>query len=300
MRLPTLSTLALAGVASAATGRLGFSLGVKNADGSCKGVNDFEADFEALNATGSSVVRTYAASDCNSTALIIPAAKNKGAKVVLGVWPDVESSFNNDFEALKQYVPGNEDVVEAITVGSEALYRGTMTAADLLNRINEVKSQFPNTQVGFADSWNKFQDGTADPLIQGGVKYLLVNGFAFWQNVAIDNAEKTYLDDMSQAMQHIQNIAPDAYIATGETGWPSDGGSSYGQSIAGTENAKKFHDQGVCAALAWGLDVFYFEAFDEPWKPDSVGDNGQSANEQHWGMFTVDRQPKFDVTCPKN
>ncbi|KZZ97787.1 glycosyl hydrolase family 17 [Ascosphaera apis ARSEF 7405] len=300
MRFPTLSTLALAGVASAATGRLGFSLGVKNADGTCKGVNEFEADFDALKAAGAGVVRTYAASDCNSAALIIPAAKNKGMKVVLGVWPDVETSFNNDFEALKQHVPGNEDVVEAITVGSEALYRGDMTAHDLLNRINQVKKQFPNIQVGFADSWNKFHDGTADPLLQGGVKYFLVNGFAFWQSVAIDGAEKTYLDDMSQAMEHIQKFVPDAYIATGETGWPSDGGSSYGKSIAGTANAKKFHDKGVCAALAWGLDVFYFEAFDEPWKPASVGDNGQAANEQHWGMFTADRKPKFDVTCPKN
>lgn len=86
MRFPTLSTLALAGVASAATGRLGFSLGVKNADGTCKGVNEFEADFDALKAAGAGVVRTYAASDCNSAALIIPAAKNKGMKVVLGVW----------------------------------------------------------------------------------------------------------------------------------------------------------------------------------------------------------------------
>lgn len=135
--------------------------------------------------------------------------------------PDVETSFNNDFEALKQHVPGNEDVVEAITVGSEALYRGDMTANDLLNRINQVKKQFPNVQVGFADSWNKFHDGTADPLLQGGVKYFLVNGFAFWQSVAIDGAEKTYLDDMSQAMEHIQKFVPDAYIATGETGWPS-------------------------------------------------------------------------------
>ncbi|KAI5280228.1 glycoside hydrolase 3 protein [Ascosphaera acerosa] len=221
MRLPTLSTLALAGVASAATGRLGFSLGVKNADGSCKGVSDFEADFDALKGAGAGVVRTYAASDCDSAANIIPAAKSKGMKLVLGVWPDVESSFNNDFEALKQHVPGNEDVIEAITVGSEALYRGTMTAPDLLARINQVKQAFPHVQIGFADSWNKFNDGTADPLLQGGVKYLLVNGFAFWQDVDIDGAEKTYLDDMSQAMEHIQRLSPDAYIATGETGWPT-------------------------------------------------------------------------------
>ncbi|KAI5310232.1 glycoside hydrolase 3 protein [Ascosphaera atra] len=299
MRLTTLSTLALASVATAATGRLGFSLGAKNADGSCKQTTDYEADFEALEASGSGVVRTYAASQCDTAKNIIPAAKSKGMKVVLGVWPDTDDSFNADVAALQASVPGNEGVVEAITVGSEALYRNDMTAQDLLAKIQQVEKLFPSVQVGFADSWNKIADGTADPLIYGGVKYFLVNGFAFWQNVPIDGAEKTYLDDMSQAMQRIQKVTPDAYIATGETGWPTDGGSNYGQSIAGTANAKTFYDKGVCAALAWGLDVFYFEAFDETWKPDSIGDNGQVANEKHWGMLTADRKQKFDMTCPK-
>ena len=49
--------------------------------------------------------------------------------------------------------------------------------------------------------------------------------------------------------------------------------------------------------LAWGVDVFYFEAFDEPWKPASIGDNGQAADETHWGMYTADRKPKFEVSC---
>lgn len=50
--------------------------------------------------------------------------------------------------------------------------------------------------------------------------------------------------------------------------------------------------------LAWGVDVFYFEAFDESWKPLSKGDNGQMMDETHWGMFTADRKPKFDASCP--
>ena len=51
--------------------------------------------------------------------------------------------------------------------------------------------------------------------------------------------------------------------------------------------------------LAWGVDVFYFEAFDESWKPLSKGDNGQMMDETHWGLFTADRKPKFDTTCKK-
>ena len=76
-----------------------------------------------------------------------------------------------------------------------------------------------------------------------------------------------------------------------------DGGTDYEDAVAGTDNAKLFHDQGVCGMLAWGVDTFYFEAFDEPWKPDSVGDNGDKADEKHWGMFTADRKPKFKGGC---
>ena len=52
------------------------------------------------------------------------------------------------------------------------LYRGDLTASELLDMINDMKSTFPDILVGTADSWNKYADGTADPLITGGVKLL--------------------------------------------------------------------------------------------------------------------------------
>lgn len=77
--------LAAAPVAVSARGTLGFSLGNKNPDGSCKGVSDYEADFDALRPL-TNVVRTYSASNCDTAKNIVPAAKSKGFKVVLGVW----------------------------------------------------------------------------------------------------------------------------------------------------------------------------------------------------------------------
>ncbi|KAJ9254711.1 hypothetical protein DTO212C5_9222 [Paecilomyces variotii] len=71
------------------------------------------------------------------------------------------------------------------------------------------------------------------------------------------------------------------------------GGSNYGQAIAGTENAETFFQKGVCGMLAWGVDVFYFEAYDEPWKPKSVGDDGSSADETHWGEEVMRQYPGF-------
>lgn len=68
----------------------------------------------------------------------------------------------------------------AITVGSEALYRGDLTGPELLTKIKDMRDTFPNVKIGTADSWNKFADGTADAVIQGGVKLLCASFVLFY------------------------------------------------------------------------------------------------------------------------
>ena len=121
--------------------------------------------------------------------------------------PDVDDSFNADQIALSTYATQYTDQVYAVTVGSETLYRGNFTGAELLEKINDVKAILPNTLVGTADSWNKYADGTADALIKGGVKLLMANAFAYWQGKEVgQGAEYTYFDDVQQAMGHIQQV----------------------------------------------------------------------------------------------
>ncbi|KAK1150106.1 glycoside hydrolase 3 protein [Aspergillus melleus] len=297
--LPTL--LAAIPAVAADRGKLGLALGNKNVNGQCKQTSDYEADFDALKKV-TTLVRTYSASDCDTAKNIIPAAKNKKFQVVLGVWPDYDDSFNKDFNILKQYVHGNEDVVQGITVGSEVLYRGDLPAAKLKERIIQVVDEFPKVTVGTVDSWNKFADGTYDDIISSPkINYFLANGFAYWQGQEIGNATNTYFDDMSQAKKRVESRAAGRKIrfGNGETGWPTDGGTDYEAAIAKTEYAAKYWKDAVCGVLTWGVDVFYFEAFDEPWKPVSKGDNGEEKDETHWGLFTSDRKPKFDYSCPK-
>lgn len=308
--------LAAAPAVVSARGTLGFSLGDKNADGTCKSTSDYESDFDNLKSLAT-LVRTYSGTECNTPQNIIPAAKNKGFKVVLGIWVGTQDksdmstndpSFQKDFASLKSAVPGNEDVIEAITVGSETLYRGDLTGPQLHNYISAVAKEFPKITVGTADSWNKFADGTADDLFTTNtddnpmVTYVLANAFAYWQGTVADQAYKTYFDDMAGAMSHIQKVAGDnadkIHVINGETGWPTDGGSDYEAALAGTDNAETFWKTGVCGMLDWGVDLFYFEAYDESWKPNSVGDNGQAMDEKHWGLYTADRKAKFDTSCP--
>lgn len=116
-----------------------------------------------------------------------------------------------------------------MTVGSETLYRGNFTGDELKDKISTVKSQLPSgIKVGTADSWNKYADGTADPII-GTADIILINAFAFWQGASTDNATHVYLDDMFQAVAHIEKIAGGAdkipEIWNGETGWPTAGTS---------------------------------------------------------------------------
>ena len=181
-------------LAVSAAGTLGFALGFNNADGSCKSQSDYEQDFDALKSV-TTLVRTYSSSNCNVAKSILPAAVAKGFKVILGVWygtlspssrriysltlcsrPDTDDSYNMDKSALQSALSDSKNAaaVYAITCGSEALYRGDMTAEALLAKINDIKKTFPNMKVGTADSWNKYADGTADPLIKGGVELLSV------------------------------------------------------------------------------------------------------------------------------
>ncbi|KAI4720309.1 putative glucan 1,3-beta-glucosidase [Aureobasidium sp. EXF-10727] len=294
--------LAFSPLLVSSAGTLGFALGDKKGDGSCKFQADYEADFDAIKSnSGSTIVRIYAASDCNTAQQILPAAKSKGFRVVLGVWPDVDQSLQADKQALQTYVPQYRDQVYGVTIGSETLYRKTFTGLQLLEKINDVRSVLPQgVKVGTADSWNKFADGTADAVIRGGVDFLLANGFAYWQASPISNATYTFFDDTQQALGHIQSVSGSLNAIefwVGETGWPTDGGSNYGAAIAGTKNAQTYFDDAVCGMISWGVNVFVFEAFDEPWKPHAIGDSGSAGDETHWGVMNVDRSTKFPLTC---
>ena len=79
-------------------------------------------------------------------------------------------------------------------------------------------------------------------------------------------------------------------------GWPTDG-TRYGAAVPSLDNASRFYSEGVCGFVDTDVNVFFFEAFDEPWKPDSIGDDGSAADEKHWGAMNADRTEKYNLKC---
>ncbi|AAS54148.2 AGL343Cp [Eremothecium gossypii ATCC 10895] len=306
MRFSATVSAALLGASSVhAMGDLAFNLGVKKHDGTCKYTQDYLDDFEALRPY-TDTVKVYSTSDCNTLQFLGPAADRAGFKLWVGVWPDDDAHFSMEKDALKTYLPWiKSDTVRGFLVGSEALYRDDMPAEDLAKRINEVRNfvkdikdingnSFSGKPVGTVDSWNVIVDGRSRPVIEAS-DLVMANAFSYWQGQTMQNASYSFFDDIMQALQTVQTVkgSSDISFYVGETGWPTEG-SSFETSQPSLENAKQFWKEGICAMRSWGINTIVFEAFDEDWKPDT---SGISDVEKHWGVFTADRKPKFNLSC---
>lgn len=280
-------------------------MGVKDNQGNCKVASEYASDFKALSGH-TNIVKTYAVSDCNTLQNLGPAAEAAGFKVMFGIWPTDSAHFQDEQNALKQYLPNiSKDTVKVFLVGSEALYRKDMTASDLADAINTIKTllksikdkngnSYGDVPVGTVDSWNVLVDGASTAAIKAA-DFVYANAFSYWQGQQMNNASYSFFDDIMQALQTIQTVkgTTDLDFWVGETGWPTNG-SNFEDAYPGLNNAKQYWKEAICAMRNWGVNVCVFEAFDEAWKPDTSGINDV---EKYWGVFDANSQAKFSLDC---
>lgn len=306
MRFSFIAITVLASISTvSALGELAFNLGVKKNDGSCKQTDDYLADFKIMSGY-SNVVKFYASSDCNTLQIMGPAAQSSGFSMWVGVWPTDEQHFEAEKAALIAYLPTiKRDYVEGFMVGSESLYRKDLTATQLAEKINTIRTlisgikdsdgnSYAGKPVGTVDSWNVLIEGSSLPAITAG-DAIMANAYSFWQGQTIANSSHSFMDDIMQVLQVIQTAkgSTDVNFWVGETGWPT-AGSDFGDAHPSIENARDFWKNGVCGIRAWGVNVCFFEAFDEDWKPDTSHSLGV---EKHWGAWYSNRTLKYPLTC---
>jgi len=303
--LASITTLLASASKVAALGELAFNIGVKNNDGTCKSTSDYESELQVLKSY-TSTIKVYAASDCNTLQNLGPAAEAEGFSVFVGVWPNDDAHFQAEQDALSAYLPTiKTDTVAGFLVGSEALYRDDLTASQLADKINTVRSliggisdsegnSYSGKQVGTVDSWNVLVAGYNSPVIEAS-DFVMANAFSYWQGQTMNNASYSFFDDIMQALQTIQTTkgSNDITFWVGETGWPTDG-TNFEAAYPSVDNAKQFWKEGICAMRAWGINVIVFEAFDEDWKPNT---SGTSDVEKHWGVWTSSNTLKYSLDC---
>ncbi|KAI9502497.1 glycoside hydrolase 3 protein [Coemansia spiralis] len=293
MRL-SFSLLALASTVLGASQFHGLNYNPKRQDGSCPNVYQVQADLKVLRPY-TNKLRIYSVKDCNQGEPVLRAMQNTDWKVELGLWVD---SNDASYEADKQELIRLAGVfnftqqVNAVVVGSEAIYRGEQTAEQLASKVGEIKAVL--AQLGLqgipvtsSETWPTYYQ----PLIDA-VDFVNMHGFPFWEGVAIDGA----VDRMFEHIHTLQRAANGKKVVVGETGWPS-AGDNYGAAVTGVATAQRYLQQFVCRAIAEDIDYYYFNSFDQSW----ASTNNASNVEGHWGIVLDDYvTPKFSepiYTC---
>jgi len=90
----------------------------------------------------------------------------------------------------------------------------------------------------------------------------------------------------------MKSLGIDKPIHIGESGWTTVSDDLFG--AAGSKAADEYKEAIYHNLMRdWsnkaGISLFYFEAFDEPWKDPNSADG----SENHFGLFTVDGQAKY-------
>ena len=186
----------------------------------------------------------------------------------------------NDKEIQQLIELGKSGFVDIAAVGNEALLRGELPIEDILNYIEKVKSELPDIQVGYVDSYSIFHEY---PSLIDACDVILINCYPFWEGVEND-LSPTYLRHMYDS---VKEIAKDKPIIISETGWPSDGDKTENAEPS-KFNALKYFINVNNWARKEKIKIFYFSSFDEAWKIHHEGDVGQT-----WGIWNEEEKLKF-------
>jgi len=104
-----------------------------------------------------------------------------------------------------------------------------------------------------------------------------------WENRPIDEGLAYTVENI----EGVRQALPGKQIVILEAGWATEA-TEFGERANEADQARYFNEFGDWAA-ANNMTVFFFEAFDEPWKGN---ENDPLGAEKHWGLFSVDRTPK--------
>ena len=264
-------------------------------------------DLDILVKDGFNLIRMY---DCDTnTQMTLEVIKkyNFPVKVLLGIWLDAEISNHHGCEWLTEPIPESqllenkiknklevktaielankyEDIVIAVNVGNEALvsWNDHMMSEDrVIQFVKEVKANIdqPVTVAETHYWWRDYGFNLAKEL-----DFIGIHIYPLWEGEGIDSG-------MSFTIKGIENVLkalPNKRVAILEAGWASIA-NEFGDR-ANEINQKTYYDELKKWSKANNITVFFFEAFDEPWKGN---DDTPNAAEKNWGIYFENRKPKL-------
>ena len=263
-------------------------------------------DLEILLANDLRLIRMYDTDENTLRTLQLIREHGLPIKVLLGIWLRAEISNHEGCPWLDEPIPQQrldanvvrnaaevqrgielasefDDIVIAVNVGNEALvdWNDHMVSLDsIIEYVRLVKTSVEQP-VTVADNYEWWiRDGAP---LAAEVDFIGVHTYPVWENKQIDEA----LDYTIDNIRRVRTALPDKPIAILEAGWATSA-TEFGERANEAGQARYFEEMSAWSE-ATNTTVFFFEAFDEPWKGD---ENDPLGAEKHWGLFFVDRTPK--------
>jgi exo-beta-1,3-glucanase (GH17 family) len=263
-------------------------------------------DLEILLAHDFKLIRMYDSGENTRETLEVIRQNGLPIRVLLGIWLDAELSNHEGCPWLDEPIPAEKlaanarknaaeiqraielatefaDVVIAVNVGNEALvdWNDHMVPLEqVIAYVRQVKAAIEQP-VTVADNYEWWINEGAP--LAAELDFLGVHTYPAWEGKTIDEAMAFHIENV----EGVREALPGKPIAILEAGWATVA-SEFGDR-ASEANQARYYGEVLNWATETQTTVFFFEAFDEPWKGNP--DNPLGA-EKHWGLFKVDRTPK--------
>lgn len=193
-----------------------------------------------------------------------------------------------EIERLIDLAANYDDVVFAVAVGNEATVEWTDHLVPIERMIRHVRRAKRSVvqPVTVCENYVPWRQQLRE--LGAELDFISLHTYPVWESRSIDEA-------LAYTRENYESVAsqyPDKPVVIGEAGWTT--GSS-GRGIRPENSSEALQARYLRELTDWaraeGILTFVFEAFDEPWK----GSPEPLEPEKHWGLFTVDRQPKHAV-----
>jgi exo-beta-1,3-glucanase (GH17 family) len=232
------------------------------------------------------LIRTYDSGRHSEDVLEVIRREKIPIKVVLGAWlgiePGREEANARQLHNCIRLANAYPDVVAAVGVGNEILVTWSSHKVPLDKTIEYVRmvKDSVSVPVTVADDFTFWRDNGSR--LADAVDFVSMHTYPMWGKVDIDSA-------MAVTVLHYESVKkalPGKTIVITEAGWATYTVGEAHAPKAGDETKQKRYFQDLTAwAKRNDVNVFFFEAFDEPWKG--------TGTEGHWGLFSVDRKAKL-------
>lgn len=259
------------------------------------------------------LIRLFDSSDEHALKTLQLIRDNKlDLKVQLGIWisgPKASQDAANQAEIERGVALANtyKDIVLGVSVGNETMVDWSglkVPPADMAAYLSAVRARI-SQPVTTDDNWAFFandQGKYQTDVVLAQIDYISMHSYpladtpyGLWdwkqESVAAKDRAVAMMDaalakakkDYAAVASYVAAKQPGLAIVIGETGWKSSATGGESQR-AHPVNQKMYLDR-LAAWKDGPKAIFYFEAFDEPWKG---GDDG-------WGLFDVDRLAKYAI-----